>query len=388
MNVDDASDMYRNFLLWRKKNNVDQIRQEIMYGGRHSPFFFPKGKVIIDIAPQIIVTPNSRDRQGRPLCLEQYCFNPKDVMKVVSREDYLLFLTYALEYRAMVMEQVSHDLERQYMEQFNEEDRVDGYGVILLDYTIRDLKGVGFNHLGSDGRAILKAALELGLPNYPEYLGKSHMINVPSIFNAMWYFLKQIVDEASQAKFEFSGHDYLSALEKDISIENIPACLGGEFELYNEPFEFDVSESGPFFYPNAERDRQSFLRVTPYVTFDFETGDIKSVQLLGEQQANVVGANSSTVAEPVMTTVESSSVGKRAPSMKRATVTQATPVSLRQQATTFIHFWKHFFIYCWQQHRLFLLVGGLVTSYLVLFDPISIQSIMLICIIVYFTVLQ
>jgi hypothetical protein len=334
-------------------------------------------------------------------------------MKVVSREDYLLFLTYALEYRAMVMEQVSHDLERQYMEQFNEEDRVDGYGVILLDYTIRDLKGsgiyfvaficselnceilsacimvgVGFNHLGSDGRAILKAALELGLPNYPEYLGKSHMINVPSIFNAMWYFLKQIVDEASQAKFEFSGHDYLSALEKDISIENIPACLGGEFELYNEPFEFDVSESGPFFYPNAERDRQSFLRVTPYVTFDFETGDIKSVQLLGEQQANVVGANSSTVAEPVMTTVESSSVGKRAPSMKRATVTQATPVSLRQQATTFIHFWKHFFIYCWQQHRLFLLVGGLVTSYLVLFDPISIQSIMLICIIVYFTVLQ
>lgn len=167
MNVDDASDMYRNFLLWRKKNNVDQIRQEIMYGGRHSPFFFPKGKVIIDIAPQIIVTPNSRDRQGRPLCknfellfrhlmqylddfffytnvgLEQYCFNPKDVMKVVSREDYLLFLTYALEYRAMVMEQVSHDLERQYIEQFKEEDRVDGYGVILLDYTIRDLKGSG-----------------------------------------------------------------------------------------------------------------------------------------------------------------------------------------------------------------------------------------------------
>lgn len=68
MNVDEATDLYRDFLLWRKKNDVDQIRQEILYGGRNSPFFFPKGKMILDLAPQIIVTPHSRDREGRPLC--------------------------------------------------------------------------------------------------------------------------------------------------------------------------------------------------------------------------------------------------------------------------------------------------------------------------------
>eukprot|EP01039_Chlorochromonas_danica_P019596 gene19596-23747_t len=29
MNIDDATDLYRDFLVWRRKNNVDQIRQEI-----------------------------------------------------------------------------------------------------------------------------------------------------------------------------------------------------------------------------------------------------------------------------------------------------------------------------------------------------------------------
>lgn len=173
MNVDDATALYKDFLLWRTKNKVDQIRQEIVYGGRNSPFFFPRGKEIIDLAPQIIVTPHSRDRYGRPLCklslhfgrrgeidiklillfalfllfsfigLEQYCFNPKDVLKVVSREEYLHFLTYALEYRALVMEQLSHELEHEYLDAHpNDEDRVTGYGVVLLDYTIRDLKGM------------------------------------------------------------------------------------------------------------------------------------------------------------------------------------------------------------------------------------------------------
>ena len=133
--------------------------------------------------------------------LEQYCFNPKDVLKVVTREEYLYFLTYALEYRAMVMEQLSHEMEEDYLRRFpREDDRVDGYGVILLDYTIRDLKGsispsrslcvpffpfinnhrvcdalsgVGFNHLGSDGRAILKAALDIGLRTLPLSLSLS-----------------------------------------------------------------------------------------------------------------------------------------------------------------------------------------------------------------------
>ena len=57
-------------------------------------------------------------------------------------DEYLLFLIYCLEYRAMVMEQLSHEQELKYLSEHVEEDRKDGYGVVLLNCYIRDLKGV------------------------------------------------------------------------------------------------------------------------------------------------------------------------------------------------------------------------------------------------------
>ena len=69
-------------------------------------------------------------------------FSPKEVLDAISIQDYLSFLIYSLEYRTLVMEQMSHEMEQKYLaEHPNAEDREDGYGVILLDYTIRDLKG-------------------------------------------------------------------------------------------------------------------------------------------------------------------------------------------------------------------------------------------------------
>jgi hypothetical protein len=78
--------------------------------------------------------------------------------------------------------------------------------------------GVGFAHLGAKGRALVGAALELGLrksfscvacasplrpspfapsrtANYQEYLGKCVMINTPWVFNTFWYFVKGFLDE-------------------------------------------------------------------------------------------------------------------------------------------------------------------------------------------------
>jgi hypothetical protein len=66
-NLEEALEQYEEFLNWRKENNVDKIRQEIIYGGKNTPFLFPNGKKIIDLVPQIIITPNSVDRCGRPL---------------------------------------------------------------------------------------------------------------------------------------------------------------------------------------------------------------------------------------------------------------------------------------------------------------------------------
>lgn len=77
------------------------------------------------------------------IVLEQYSFNPNDVFSAVTTEEYLLFLMYTLEYRALVIEQMSHEAELKYIELHPDIDsRVDGYGVVLLNYCIRDLQGM------------------------------------------------------------------------------------------------------------------------------------------------------------------------------------------------------------------------------------------------------
>eukprot|EP01035_Chromulina_nebulosa_P033588 gene33588-44984_t len=205
-NIEEATEMISNFLTWRKDNNVDSIRQDIVYGGKNTPFLFPSGQKIINLAPQIIISANSLDNEGRPLAFEAFDFIPKEVLKQVTIAEYLQFLTYALEYRAIVLEQMSHEREQKYLADHpNVSDLIDGYGVILMDFTIRDLKGVGLSHLGSEGRQLVGEALKLGLDNYQEYLGKGHFINVPWIFTAFWYFVRSFLDEFTLAKLSLSG---------------------------------------------------------------------------------------------------------------------------------------------------------------------------------------
>jgi hypothetical protein len=67
MKIDEAAEMMRDFLVWRKKNNIDKIRQDIVYGGKNTAWKFPKGKQVLKLIPQIVITPNSVDKQGRPL---------------------------------------------------------------------------------------------------------------------------------------------------------------------------------------------------------------------------------------------------------------------------------------------------------------------------------
>lgn len=182
-NIEEATEMISNFLTWRKDNNVDSIRQDIVYGGKNTPLLFPSGQKIIDLAPQIIISANALDNEGRPLAFEAFDFTPKEVLKQITIAEYLQFLTYSLEYRAIVLEQMSHEREQRYLiEHPNVSDRVEGYGVILMDFTIRDLKGlvsqnhlnsgsnkyifmvgVGLAHLGSEGRQLVGEALKLGL---------------------------------------------------------------------------------------------------------------------------------------------------------------------------------------------------------------------------------
>ncbi|RYY82212.1 hypothetical protein EON63_13760 [archaeon] len=162
LNIDESSKMFIAFLQWRLDSKIDAIRNDILYNNRRSPLDFPHGKTIIDLAPQIVITANATDRKGQPLgkpndehiynipipmpmpipiyppyrypypypypALECYDFVPREVFKVVTRDEYLHFLIYCLEYRAMVMEQLSHEAEK----------RVKGmvYGVLCMVFVV------------------------------------------------------------------------------------------------------------------------------------------------------------------------------------------------------------------------------------------------------------
>lgn len=65
--VDDAVNAIRSFLKWRDDNDVDKIRQDIVYGGKDSPLKFPSGERTIAIAPQIVVSSRAQDKKGRLL---------------------------------------------------------------------------------------------------------------------------------------------------------------------------------------------------------------------------------------------------------------------------------------------------------------------------------
>ena len=73
-NVQEAAKMFSAFLKWRDENKVDDIRNQILYGGLDTPFKFPNGKKIIDLAPQIIISSNARDNKGQPLGNKNFTF--------------------------------------------------------------------------------------------------------------------------------------------------------------------------------------------------------------------------------------------------------------------------------------------------------------------------
>lgn len=142
MKLDAAVPLYEGFLKWREENHVDDIRHDILYNKKWSPYDFPHGRKILDLSPQIIICATATDHQGRPVVLESYDIHPSELFKVVTKEEYLQFLMYCLEYRSLVMEQLSLERDRKYLESVPAgEDPFPGYGEVILNMTIRDLRG-------------------------------------------------------------------------------------------------------------------------------------------------------------------------------------------------------------------------------------------------------
>ena len=142
LHPDKAAKAYLNFLKWRKDNDVDTIRNDILYNGKNHPKLFPYGEQNLQYMPQIIIAPYAFDNAGQPITLENYNFDPNLVLDHISIDQYIQFLIYSLEFRTLILEQFSEDRERKYLEEYPTAiDQKDGYGVVLKLCTLRDVKG-------------------------------------------------------------------------------------------------------------------------------------------------------------------------------------------------------------------------------------------------------
>ena len=225
LDIDKTYKAYQGFLKWRKDNNVNEIRNLILYGGYNNPNVFPKGELILKLMPQIVLAPYHFDNYKQPITFDIFDFDPNIVLQSITVSDYMLFLTYCVEYRSLYIEQISEEREKLFLSNnphiltnntnsntntattspnntntnntsatnnnmntntttnnnTNTSNNIhEPYGVTVKLCCLRDLHGVGFKTLGSKSMSILKAALELAVPNYPEMLGK--LIIYPLVF--------------------------------------------------------------------------------------------------------------------------------------------------------------------------------------------------------------
>ena len=165
-NVEKASQMFRNFLSWRDSYNVDEIRDDILYRPINSPFQFPFGEKIIGFIPQLIIAHDACDYEGNPISLEQFNFVPDKVLKAVPKDEYIRFMVYMLEYKVLVLEQMSDLKEKEYLASCLggiPPPGAEPYGVILSCCIIRDFGGFGMGHVGTDGRTVITWILEVGV---------------------------------------------------------------------------------------------------------------------------------------------------------------------------------------------------------------------------------
>ena len=156
----------------------------------------------------------------------------------------------------MVVEQLSEQRERKKLKDLKEKydrgeisdidlENLPPYGVICQTLVIRDLKGIGVDHMGAQGREIIRKVIRISADNYPEMMNKCFMINAPFVFNTLWYFIKGLLSQRTVDKVSIAGTNYILDLLSRVNAEDIPEMItGGKLKLNVIPYVFQVQPGG------------------------------------------------------------------------------------------------------------------------------------------------
>ena len=225
--VEKVCEMFTKWLDWRQENKINEIRENILLGGLDSPSKFPFS-ILLEHQPQAVICPYAQDKLRSPICVEKFNFSPSEIIKHVPMQDFYVFLKYSLEYKALILEQFSEERDNEYLNSLTDEERLialdnkdipgkEPFGQLVGLCVIRDLEGIGFEHIGSQGQEILRTVIGLSSDNYPELLSICYVVNSPWIFNTIWWFIQGLLAPKTVAKISLSGGDFKVKLLENIT---------------------------------------------------------------------------------------------------------------------------------------------------------------------------
>ena len=63
-----------------------------------------------------MIAPDACDKTGAPICVDQYNFSPSEVLSKLTVPEYLNFIIHCLEYKMLIVEQLSDQKEHHNIE--------------------------------------------------------------------------------------------------------------------------------------------------------------------------------------------------------------------------------------------------------------------------------
>ncbi|KAL9159838.1 hypothetical protein ABFS82_08G160800 [Erythranthe guttata] len=200
----DAFEMLRNTLEWRKENKIDSITEEELSESFYDTVGYMKGL----------------DREGHPVCYNVYgvfddeaTYN-KTFGTEASREKFL-------RWRLQLLEKEIRKLDFR-------------HGGVSKLLQINDLKNAP-GPSRRDLRLATKRAVGILQDNYPEFVSRNIFINVPFWYYAFNAILSPFLTQRTKSKFVFSRPSRVTeTLLKYIAAEEIPIIYGG-LQRENDP---------------------------------------------------------------------------------------------------------------------------------------------------------
>ncbi|PSC67121.1 Glutamyl-tRNA(Gln) amidotransferase subunit A [Micractinium conductrix] len=196
-----AKAMFMAHLQWREQNGIDTILED---------FHFEERDAFLSIYPQGY---HKTDKLGRPVYIQHIgAIKIKQLAEITTEDRMIRF--HIQEYERC-LKYIFPSCSKQAGRHIDQ------------TFAIMDVKGVGLKHLTGDVKSILGRITETDQNNYPETLGKTVIINAPTVFKMIWGMVRPMLDVRTQAKIEVAPNDYMKVLLKHIDADSIPDYLGG-----------------------------------------------------------------------------------------------------------------------------------------------------------------